>query len=249
MEYHQFVYGSDNYGVLLHDAKSGATAAIDAGDADSYLEALKEKEWKLSQIWITHHHGDHVAGLKTLADETGATVYGPSQISGVTEILNEGDTIAFASETVGVIATPGHTLDMLNYYVPGAGYLFAGDSLFSLGCGRLFEGDGPMMWESLKKLRSLPLSTMVFCGHEYTASNAKFLKTILPTDEILVKHCDNKIQLAEQGIATVPTALKEELEFNLFLRADDPIVADALGISGLPPDMVFSKIRKSKDTF
>ena len=138
LDIHQFGYGSDNYGVLLHDEASGATAMVDAGDASRALAALADTGWKLTQIWITHHHGDHTAGLGEITARTGATVYGPAGVTDVSNVVDDGDEFAFAGKTVSVLATPGHTLDMLNFHIASEQLAFTGDTLFAMGCGRLF---------------------------------------------------------------------------------------------------------------
>ena len=141
-QYHQFLYGTDNYGVLMHDPKTGQTAAIDAGDLDSYLQAITETGWSLSHILVTHHHPDHTDGLIKLAQQTGAAIFGPSGDrpihKSIETYLSDGDQFEFAGQTVQVIATPVHTLDMLNFYLPPQAVCFTGDTLFALGCGRIF---------------------------------------------------------------------------------------------------------------
>ena len=172
---HQFPYNDDNYGVLLHDAERGETALVDAGDAEAAEAALNKAGWPLTQIWITHHHGDHTAGLAALAGD-GVEVFGPAGIGGIDTVLDGGSSFAFAGREVEVISTPGHTLAMLNYYLPAEKLVFTGDTLFAMGCGRLFEGDAPLMWDSLCKLMALADDTVVYCGHEYTAANADFAR-------------------------------------------------------------------------
>ena len=246
---HQFAYNSDNYGVLLNDSKSGATACIDAGDAKAVLDALAEKNWSLTEIWITHHHWDHVDGLAELKQKTGAKVRGPSGIKGVEEVLVGGDSFQFEGTSVEALHTPGHTLDMLNFYLPSEKTIFTSDTLFVMGCGRLFEGSPAQMWESMQKLMQLPEDTMIYCGHEYTLASAAFAAVIDPENEAL----KNRVELVkiqrEQGLATVPTRLDIELATNPFLRPSDPGIRKELGMSEATDVEVFTEIRRRKDNF
>ena len=221
LEFHQFPYGSDNYGVLVHDGESGETAAVDAGDAAAYLGALQSKGWTLTQIWVPHHHADHVAGLSALKKETGAEVYGPakSDIPDVDHKLSEGDQVKFAGRSVAVLETPGHTLDMINFHLKDDSVIFTGDTLFAMGCGRLFEGDAHMMWDSLAKFDALPDGTVVYCSHEYTMANAAFALSVEPENVDLVTRAKEVEELRSEGKATVPTTLGQERATNPFLRA------------------------------
>ena len=252
-QYHQFLYGSDNYGVLMHDAETGQTAAIDAGDLDSYSAALDETGWSLSHILVTHHHGDHTEGLAQLAAQTGATVYGPagdkSGHEAIENTLVHGDKLTFAGTCVEVIATPGHTLDMLNYYLPDHSVCFTGDTLFSLGCGRVFEGTAEMMWNSLCKLMALPADTVLYSSHEYTSANARFAVTIDPDNEALAARVREVEALRADNKPTVPSVLREELATNPFLRAADPDVRAHLGMAEATDSAVFAEIRSRKDNF
>src|SRR6516164_141549 len=184
-----FLCLKDNYGVLVHDPATGATAAIDAPEAAPVEAALAASGWKLSDILITHHHGDHTAGISELKQRHRARVVAPRQealkIPDVDEKVAEGDTVTVGALSARVIATPGHTLGQINYYFPVAKLLFAGDTLFSIGCGRVIEGTPEMMWQSLLKLRDLPDDTAMFCGHEYTDANIRFALTIEPDNPAL----------------------------------------------------------------
>ena len=186
-QYHQFLYGSDNYGVLMHDPDTGQTAAIDAGDLDNYLQALSDTGWALSHILVTHHHPDHTDGLTGLLSRLAQQYLGQllCQFISSSNRLSDGDQFDFAGQTVQVIATPGHTLDMLNFYLPEQLVCFTGDTLFSLGCGRIFEGTPEMMWTSLEKLMKLPPETVIYSSHEYTAANARFAITVDPQNDAL----------------------------------------------------------------
>lgn len=237
LEFHQFACLSDNYGVLIHDPKSGDTASIDAPDANAVETALKKKGWKLTHILVTHHHFDHTQGIAELKSKYGCHVIGPeekgSKITSLDEQKTQGDTIIFGGETVDIIATPGHTLDMINFYFKESGVVFTGDTLFALGCGRIFEGDANMMWNSLSKLAELPPETVVYCGHEYTQANATFSLTIEPDNQALVKRAHEIDQLRANGEPTIPTTIAKELATNVFLRAGNATE--------------FAKIRTAKD--
>ena len=249
LETRQFEYGSDNYGVLLFDPASGETALVDAGDADAALGAVADTGWTPTSIWITHHHHDHVGGLATIAEATGATVFGPGAIDGVTAPVGDGDSITLGDHEVAVIATPGHTLDMLNYHLPGEGLLFTGDTLFAMGCGRLFEGDADTMWRSLNRLMALDDSTLIYCGHEYTLANAEFALSIEPGNEVLVKRAKEVRAMREAGKPTVPTPLSLERKTNPFLRAGESAIRATLGMRDASDAEVFAEIRARKDRF
>ncbi len=252
-QYHQFPYMSDNYGVLVHSAETGETACIDAGDAPAYEAALKEKGWTLTHILITHHHGDHTAGLTALKQSTGAKAIGPAQLSssidGLDSNVNDGDTFDFAGCEVKVIHTPGHTTDMMNFYFPSEGVVFTGDTLFTLGCGRVFEGDMAMMWSSLEKLVALPADTVVYSSHEYTQANAAFALSVDPDNAALKARAAKVDELRAAGEATVPTTLAEELETNPFVRPADAAIRAHLGMAGASDAEVFAEIRTRKDNF
>ena len=249
LELHQFAYGQDNYGVLLHDSDTGETAMVDAGDAAAARAVLAEAGWSLTQIWITHHHGDHTAGLADIAAETGAATYGPGGVSGVTNILAEGDNFTFAGRKVGVLATPGHTLDMLNFHLASERLAFTGDTLFAMGCGRLFEGDAEMMWASLNKLMALDDDTIIYCSHEYTAANAAFALSVDPDNQALQRRAGAVAELRAAGQPTVPTMIGLEKETNPFLRAGDAAIRARLGMDTAPDAAVFAEIRRRKDSF
>ncbi len=253
LDVHQFEYLSDNYGVLIHDAESGETAAIDAGEAAPLLDALKETGWNLTHLFITHHHFDHTGGLAEVKSETGCQVLGPkvqsTPISGLDILLSDGDEFQFAGRDVKVMSTPGHTTDMINFYIPSEKLIFTGDTLFALGCGRVFEGTAEMMWDSLSKFFDLPEDTHVYCGHEYTLANAKFALSVDPDNEMLRARCTEVEVLRAEGKHTVPSLLGEELLTNPFLRAADPAIRKTLGMESASDAEVFAEIRKRKDNF
>lgn len=255
LEIHQFAVLSDNYCVLIHDRETGETAAIDAADSDAILKALQQKRWSLTHLLITHHHWDHTDGLSALKSATGCKVIGPSYsgkdkegpVKGLDETVSEGDAFTFGGRRVEVLHTPGHTLDMVNYYIPDDRLVFTGDTLFALGCGRIFEGDAQMMWKSLEKLAALPPSTHVYCGHEYTEANARFCLTVDPDNQKLQRRAGEIAELRSQGRPTVPTTIRMELETNPFLRAADHALRRHLGMEGAQDWQVFAEIRARKD--
>ncbi len=250
---HQYTYLSDNYGVLLHCAKTGETTCIDSGDATATLNALKKTGWNLTNIWVTHHHADHTDGVLEIKQATGATVTGPEPLSapiqGVDKTVSDNDTFTFAGFTVRAMHTPGHTKDMINYYIEEEGLLFAGDTLFTMGCGRLFESDANTMHKSLSKLTALPENTIVYSSHEYTLANAKFALSVDSENPDLQARFQHVETLRANGEATVPSSLKEEMATNPFLRASDNRIRAFLNMSDATDAEVFAEIRKRKDNF
>jgi hydroxyacylglutathione hydrolase len=251
LEIYQFPARSDNYGVLIHDTETGLTASIDAPDAAAVKAALAEKGWKLTHILTTHHHNDHVEGNSALKEETGCEIIGPragtNPIPGLDREVGEGDTFRFGSFEVQVIETPGHTLDHIAYVIPEAKVAFVGDTLFAMGCGRVFEGTREMMWNSLKKLRQLPPETTVYAGHEYTLANARFALTIEPANADLKARAAEVESLRAARKPTLPTTIAKELATNPFLRACEPAVKSALAMQDAEDWQVFGEIRSRKD--
>src|SRR5882724_11331320 len=189
----------DNYGVLLHDPESGATAAIDAPEAAAVEAALKATGWRLTDILVTHHHGDHTGGIEELKQRHHCRVVAPAAeadgIPEVDETVRQNDKVRVGGIEAQVIETPGHTAGHISYFFPADRLAFVGDTLFSIGCGRVIEGNAQMMWESLLKLRALPDDTRVFCGHEYTAANVRFAKTIEPDNAMLAERAQEVAEL------------------------------------------------------
>lgn len=252
VEVRQFSCLSDNFGVLIHDPDSGTTIAIDVPDAAPYLAVLEETGWKLTDILITHHHWDHVQGLGELKARTGAKVTGPDRsrevVPGFDKGVEDGDDILAGPFEIKAIGTPGHTIDQISWYIPSLKLAHTGDTLFSLGCGRVFEGDLEMMWSSLSKLiRLLPTDTTIYCGHEYTAANAKFSLTIDPDNEALKNRAVEVDALRAAGKPTLPTTMEQELATNPFLRAADPGIRKNLGLDNASDADVFAEIRTRKD--
>jgi len=248
-----YPYGGDNYGVLLHCPETLQTACIDCGDASATQKALNDNGWALTDIWVTHHHADHTAGVVELKKSTGAKVTGPNRsatpISGVDQVVKDGDVFDFAGRGVQVIHTPGHTLDMMNFYLPADSLLFSGDTLFTLGCGRLFEGDAPTMWKSLLKFSALPQDTVVYGSHEYTLANAAFAITVDPNNQALQDQIENVKRLRDANEPTVPTTLAMEFQTNPFLRADNVAIRTHLEMIDASDAEVFGEIRRRKDEF
>ncbi len=239
LQYHLFPALNDNYGVLVHCPDSGATASIDAPEAAAVGKALADTGWKLTHILITHHHHDHVGGVEELKQKWGCEVIGsaeePHGLPGLTGTVTPGGTYDFAGHIAQIIHTPGHTLGHITWHFADDGVAFAGDTLFTLGCGRVFEGTMEQMWASMQKLAKLPPETTVYCGHEYTLSNGRFAVTAEPDNQALKQRMIEIEQLREAGKPTVPTTIAQELETNPFLRAETA--------------QRFAEIRTAKDNF
>jgi hydroxyacylglutathione hydrolase len=248
-----FLCLKDNYGVLIHDSATGATAAIDAPEAAPVEAALKATGWTLSDILVTHHHGDHTGGIAELKQKYRCRVVAPHAEAGkiplVDETVREGGKVSVGNLSAGVIETPGHTAGHITDWFHGDKLAFAGDTLFSIGCCRVIEGTPEMMWASLLKLRDLPGDTRVYCGHEYTLANIKFAQTIEPGNAALAARAAQAQKQIAAGQPTIPTTIDEEKAANVFLRADVPAVAAAVGLAGKPAAQVFAEIRARKNKF
>lgn len=243
----------DNYAVLVHDPATGATASIDAPEEDAILDALDETGWRLTDIFVTHHHYDHVEAIPALKAAFGARVtasaydHARGRVPAVDVAVADGQSILLGAVPVAVIAVPGHTLGHVAYVIEDA--LFAGDTLFSLGCGRLFEGTPTEMWESLSRLAALPDATRVYCGHEYTEANGRFAATIEPDNERLAARLIEVRDLRMDGQPTLPTTIGLEKATNPMLRANVAAVKKALGMADRTDVEVFAEIRGRKDRF
>jgi hydroxyacylglutathione hydrolase len=252
---HQFMCLQDNFGVLVHDSSTGATAAIDAPDAEVIIAAAAAKGWELTDLLITHHHADHIQGIPGLrARFPKLRIVGPakeaSRIGALDVQLAEGDFAHVGAIAAHVIETPGHTAGHICYWFEEDEIAFCGDTLFALGCGRVFETPLGVMWDSLVKLADrLPGGTQIYCGHEYTASNARFAVTIEPDNVVLKDRVGEIKRLRDAGQATLPTTMALELASNPFLRAEEPEVQAAVDMSGADPAAVFAEIRGRKDKF
>lgn len=249
---HMFPCLSDNYGFLIHDPETGETACIDTPDADRILTEAEAKGWRITQIWNTHWHPDHAGGNEKIKAETGCYVTGPAgeadRIAILDRTVSQGDTVRLGAIEVQVLDTPGHTSGHIAYYVPTISTAFVGDTLFALGCGRLFEGTPGQMWASLTKLRALPDDTTIYCAHEYTAANAAFALSVDPDNTALIDYANDVQKKRAAGTPTVPTTIAREKAANPFLRADILPLQKAMGHAG---DAVatFAEVRKRKDNF
>jgi hydroxyacylglutathione hydrolase len=249
---HIFPCLKDNYGLLLHDPARGETATIDTPDASRILAEAEAKGWTITHIWNTHWHPDHAGGNAAIVAATGAKVVGPKEVERAAplpdRVLKDGDTVELGSLRATVIETPGHTLGHIVFHLPEHRIAFVGDTLFALGCGRLFEGSPQQMWDSLGKLRALPDDTVVYCAHEYTASNAAFALSVDAGNADLVAYADGVKAKRAKDIPTVPTTIGAEKRANPFLRADDPKLQ---AFVGHPGDVVatFAEVRERKNNF
>jgi hydroxyacylglutathione hydrolase len=244
---------SDNYGVLLHDSESGATAAIDAPEAPAVEHALQDAGWRLTDILVTHHHADHTQGIQALKDKYKCRVVAPAgeaaKIPAVDETVREGDAVKVGKLSANVIETPGHTLGHIAYWFHKDKIAFVGDTLFSIGCGRVIEGTPQQMWTSLLKLRDLPDDTQIYCGHEYTLSNIKFALTVDKDNPVLTAREAQARRQVDEGEPTIPVTIGDEKLANPFLRADVPDLASDIGMAGRPAAEVFAEIRARKNKF
>jgi hydroxyacylglutathione hydrolase len=248
---HLFPCLQDNYGVLLHDSATGATAAIDAPEASAIEAALAAKGWRLTDILVTHHHADHTGGIAELKTRHRCRVVAPhaeaARIPLVDATVREREKVAVGSLQGVVYETPGHTAGHISYFFAADKLAFVGDTLFSIGCGRVIEGTPEMMWQSLLKLRSLPEDTSIYCGHEYTQANIRFAKTIEPDNAALSAREKEVDKLRAERKPTIPSTLAHEKAANPFLRADLPDIAKSVGLAGKPAWEVFAEIRARKN--
>ncbi len=241
----------DNYiWVLSND--DGHCVIVDPGEAAPVLKAIEENQWQPQAILLTHHHHDHVGGVKELRQRfPDVVVYGPeeTQDKGATECVVEGDKLTLLGYEFSVFATPGHTLGHVSYYtIP---YLFCGDTLFSGGCGRLFEGTADQMYQSFQKINALPPETVICCAHEYTLANMKFAQHILPNDPAIEDYLNKVKQLRTKGQTTLPVTLENERRINVFLRTEDPDLISVIGKETKlqQPNTRFAWLRSKKDAF
>ena len=248
---HQFACLSDNYGFLLHDAASGETACIDTPDAEAYLREAKIKGWQITQIWNTHWHPDHAGGNAAIKAATGCMVTGPAEVEKLgtapDRVVAAGGTVSLGDYTANVIDVSGHTNGHIAYHLPEAELAFVGDAVFALGCGRMFEGQPDQFWASLSRIKALPAATLLYCAHEYTASNARFALHADPDNAELQEYAAQITKLRAAGTPTVPTTLARELATNPFLRADEPTLAARWG--GGDAVATFAALRAAKDSF
>ncbi|MCR9214131.1 MAG: hydroxyacylglutathione hydrolase [Proteobacteria bacterium] len=253
LEIHQIPVLNDNYLYLFKEPESGYVGIVDPAVARPVLDKLDELGWKLTHIINTHHHMDHTGANLELKEKTGCTIVGAKidadRIPGIDVQVAEGDIFEFGSEKAKVFEVPGHTSGHIAYWFENSDALFCGDTLFALGCGRLFEGTPAQMWNSIGKFRNLPDQTKVYCAHEYTEANARFAVTVDPKNTALQSRFEEILEMRKKLIPTVPSTLGEEKATNPFMRADDPGLQAAIGLSGADPVEVFAETRSRKDSF
>lgn len=251
LQVHQFPCLNDNYGFLLHDPESGETACIDTPDAEAYLREADARGWTITAIWNTHWHPDHAGGNAAIKARTGCEVIAPAvdapKIAAVDRMVAGGDTAMLGRWQASVIDVGGHTMGHIAYHLPEAGIAFVGDSLFALGCGRMFEGTPPQFWASLSRLKALPGETLLYCAHEYTEANARFALHADPDNSALADYAAEIVRKRAAGQATVPMGLARELATNPFLRADQAEMQARWG--GSAPPETFAALRAAKDSF
>jgi hydroxyacylglutathione hydrolase len=243
----------DNYAYLLHDAAAGVTGVVDPSEAEPVLRMAAERGWELTHVLNTHHHHDHTGGNLRLKQATGCIIVGPradhDRIPGIDVAVQEGERFEFGKTYAEILFIPGHTRGHIAYWFQESAALFCGDTLFAMGCGRMFEGTAPQMWASLRKLRDLPPETRVYCGHEYTQNNARFALTVEPGNAALKQRALQVDEMRSRGAATIPSTIAEERATNPFFRADEPAMAAGVGLAGADPVVVFAEIRRRKDAF
>lgn len=244
---------SDNFIYLVREPASGLVAVVDPAVAEPVLAEAGRLGWAITHIFNTHHHGDHVGGNLAIKAATGCRVVGPApdagRIPGIDLPLDDGAVFDFGAESARVLFVPGHTRGHIAYWFAGAKALFCGDTLFSIGCGRLFEGTPAQMWTSLKRFRDLPADTRVYCAHEYTQSNVRFAVTVDPDNADLRAREAEVAALRAAGRPTIPTTIGLERAANPFMRADAPAIAKTVGLTGRDPVEVFAEVRRRKDNF
>ena len=253
LEIHMFPCLADNYGYLVHDSATEVTATIDTPDAAAILAALEARGWRLTHVLNTHHHADHAGGNLEIKRRTGCRIIGPradaARIPGIDVEVGEGDEFALGTRRVRVHDTPGHTRGHIIYVLPDDGAAFVGDTLFALGCGRLFEGTPAQMWSSLQKIARLPPDTRLYCAHEYTQANARFALTVEPQNAALVARARSVEELRAARRPTIPTTVAEELATNPFLRPSSRDLQKTIGLVGAGDVEVFARTRALKDAF
>lgn len=252
LQIHQFPCLSDNYGFLVHDPDSGETACIDTPDAAKYLRQAEAKGWRITQIWNTHWHPDHAGGNLAIKEATVCTIVAPAgerdRIAGIDRAVSPGETVRLGEHVATIIDVGGHTMGHIAYHLADDGIAFVGDSLFALGCGRMFEGTPEQMWAGLERLKALPDETVVYCAHEYTQANARFALSVDPENDALADYAREVAEKRERDEWTVPTTMGKERPANPFLRADTEAMQARMGHPG---DAVatFAAIRTAKDNF
>ena len=253
LEVFMFPCLSDNYGFLIHDPIEGLTATIDTPEVPVIEEALNQKGWALTHIINTHHHYDHAGGNLELKKKTNCKIIGPladkDRIPGIDITIEHGEKFNFGSFDVQAFHTPGHTTGHMVYHFESQNIAFVGDTIFAMGCGRLFEGTPEQMLKSLDLIMSWPDETLLYCAHEYTQTNAEFAITVDGKNKDLIKRKSEVESMREDSIPTVPTTLDLEKKTNPFLRSDDQEIRLELGMLESTRTEVFAEIRNRKDQF
>jgi hydroxyacylglutathione hydrolase len=253
LEVHQFPCLEDNFGVLVHDHRTGTTISIDAPEAKAVTDNLKKRGWQLTHILTTHHHGDHVDGNLELLEAYGCAIIGPAgekdKIPGIKNTVKGGDVFSLAKREVRVYDCPGHTLGHIAFHFDDDYLLFAGDTLFSLGCGRVIEGTMEQMYSSVNQFAKLQPHTSIYCGHEYTMANARFALAMEPGNRVLQMRATEVENLRAKGKSTLPTTIGDELKANPFLRCASPEIRATLGMAGATDEQVFVELRTRKNSF
>lgn len=254
VEVAQFLCLNDNFGLLVRDVGTGATASVDAPDGAAIIREAGRRGWTLTHLLLTHHHADHVQGTEALrARYPDLLVTGAAgdahRLPPLDVAVADGDMIRLGESRARVIETPGHTLGHIVYHFPDDAIAFVGDTLFSLGCGRVFEGTMPMMRRSLETIARLPDETRIYCGHEYTQSNGRFAATVDPENPRLMARLRAVADLRAAGQFTLPTTIAEEKATNPFLRAADAGIRRAMGLADADADVVFGEMRARKNRF
>jgi len=243
----------DNYAWLAYDRKEGVCAVVDPSEAEPVKRALAGHHLRLTHILNTHHHPDHVGGNLALKSEFGAIIVGPgkdsARIPGIDVGVVEGGSYAVGSHSAQVLEIPAHTRGHIAFWFEKDGMVFTGDTLFAMGCGRLFEGDPPTMWSSLSKLMRLPDVTEVYCGHEYTEANGRFAITVEPNNPALTTRMAEVRAMRAEGRPTLPSTMGLEKKTNPFLRPDSPEIRRSLGLEAADNVAVFAETRRRKDNF
>jgi hydroxyacylglutathione hydrolase len=244
---------TDNYAWLAYDREGGLCAVIDPSEAEPVRAGLRARGLKLSHILNTHHHPDHVGGNQALKAEFGAVIVGPgkdaARIPDLDVGVHEGDVYRMEGHAARVLEIPAHTRGHIAFWLEEDRTVFTGDTLFAMGCGRLFEGDPPTMWSSLSKLKALPDATRVYCGHEYTEANGRFALTVEPGNRDLQARMVEVRATRAAGGVTLPSTIGAENKTNPFLRPDSPEIRRTLGLENASDVDVFAETRRRKDTF
>jgi len=243
----------DNYLYLIHDAASGDTAIIDPAVEDPVVAELDKRGWALTHIFNTHHHWDHTGANLALKERFGLQIIGPAaekdRIPGIDVCVDEGDTVKLGTHCADVYFVPGHTSGHIAYHFADADALFCGDTIFSMGCGRLFEGTPKQMWASISKLMRLPDETRLYCAHEYTTANGNFALSIEPKNVALIARMKEVATLRADNKPTVPTTMGLEKTINPFMRPMSEEIQEMVGLPGAALADVFAEVRKRKDNF